>query len=104
MKEVEEVFTSVVALGELLYGVRHSTNPVQNRERVDAFTASIEILPCNRLTAEVYSRLKHGLRTRGRPIPDNDLWVAATAVQHGLVLASRDEHFGEIEELQQERW
>lgn len=63
----------------------------------------IDILPCDRLTAEVYSRLKHGLPTEGRPIPDNDPWVAATAVRYGLVLASRDEHFGEIAELQQER-
>ncbi|MEX2374317.1 MAG: type II toxin-antitoxin system VapC family toxin [Dehalococcoidia bacterium] len=104
LRQADEVFTSVVVLGELLFGARHSTRPTRNRERVEAFSASVTALPCDRLTAEVYSRLKQGLREKGRPIPDNDLWIAATAVQHGLVLGSRDDHFAEIEELRQETW
>jgi len=104
LQNVDEVFTSIIALGELLYGVRRSAHPTKNRDRVDDFTASLDALPCDRLTAEVHSRLKHGLRQKGTPIPDNDLWVAATAVQYALVLASRDEHFAEIEEVTQEAW
>lgn len=55
-------------------------------------------------TALQYGRIKQRLRRRGRPIPENDLWIAATAIQHQLVLASRDDHFTEVEGLTGERW
>jgi tRNA(fMet)-specific endonuclease VapC len=44
------------------------------------------------------------LRGEGRPIPENDLWIAATASEHGLVLVTRDEHFDRVEGLLVERW
>ena len=99
---LDEIFTSVVVIGELLYGARHSANSEANLELVADFASSITALPSDRMTAEAYGRLKHGLRAKGRPIPDNDLRVAATAVQHGLTLLSRDTHFEEIDELRHE--
>ena len=99
-----EVYISVVAVGELLYGARHSSNPAMNLERVAAFVAAIVVLPCDDVTAEVYARVKQDLRAKGRPIPDNDLWIAAAAIQHALVLINRDAHFEEIEELDQGTW
>jgi len=44
------------------------------------------------------------LRLKGRPIPENDLWIAAMALEHDLVLATRDAHFGEIDNLKVEMW
>jgi tRNA(fMet)-specific endonuclease VapC len=101
---LDEVYTNVVAVGELLYGARHSSNPAANLDRVAAFVAAIVVLPCDEATAEVYARVKQDLRAKGRPIPDNDLWIAAAAIQHGLVLVNRDAHFAQIEELEQETW
>lgn len=75
-----------------------------NLEHVAAFAAAIVILPADRETAEVYARIKQGLRSKGRPIPDNDLWIAATAIQHGVALLNRDAHFDEIDELASETW
>lgn len=102
--ELTEVFTSIVVIGELLYGARHSTNTASNLERVAAFAAAIEVLPADEKTADVYARIKLGLRNKGRPIPDNDLWIAATAIQHDTPLLHRDAHFDEIDELVSESW
>jgi tRNA(fMet)-specific endonuclease VapC len=101
---LDEVYTSVVVVGELLYGARHSSNPAANLERVASFVAAIVVLPCSEATAEVYARVKQNLRAKGRPIPDNDLWIASAAIQHELVLIHRDAHFEEIEGLERETW
>jgi tRNA(fMet)-specific endonuclease VapC len=101
---LDEVFTSVVAVGELLYGARHSSNRDVNLGRVSSFVSAIVVLPCNDATAEVYARVKQDLRAKGRPIPDNDLWIASAAIQHGLALLHRDAHFEQIEELEWETW
>lgn len=98
-----EFFTSVVAVGELIYGAHRSGQHRRNRAAVDRLLADLTVLPCDRLTAEVYARLKDDLRRRGRPVPENDLWIAATAVQHGATLVSRDDHFAEIGELEHDR-
>jgi tRNA(fMet)-specific endonuclease VapC len=97
---LDEVFTSVVVVGELLYGARHSSNPEANLGRVTSFVSAIVVLPCDGTTAEVYARVKQNLRAKGHPIPDNDLWIASTALQHGLALIDRDAHFDQIEELE----
>ncbi|NOY42526.1 MAG: type II toxin-antitoxin system VapC family toxin, partial [Planctomycetes bacterium] len=55
-------------------------------------------------TARVYGEIKTALRRKGRPIPDNDIWIAAVAIQHSLSLVSRDEHFANIERLSLVRW
>ena len=99
-----EVFTSVVVVGELLYGARHSSRPEVNLKRVVDFVAAIVALPCDEATAEVYARVKQQLRAKGRPIPDYDLWSAATAIQHELPLLHRDARFEEVEELQSQSW
>lgn len=104
LEEADEVYTSVVALGELYFGARRSGRPEENQARVDALAADVTILGCDRGTADAYARIKDRLLVKGRPIPDNDLWIAATAAQQGLTLASRDQHFQEIEDVTQVSW
>lgn len=104
LKALEEVYSNVVVIGELVYGARVSANSEANLERVAAFAAAVAVLPIDAGTAEVYGRIKHSLRAKGRPIPDNDLWIASSAVQHGLALLHKDAHFDEIEELTSQTW
>lgn len=104
LAQLDDVYTSAVVLGELLYGARHSAKRTQNLEKVTEFSLSIVVLPCDDQTAPAYARLKQGLRERGLPIPDNDLWIAATAVQHDLVLICDDAHFATLDELRRESW
>ncbi|HBQ28335.1 twitching motility protein PilT [Peptococcaceae bacterium SCADC1_2_3] len=99
-----KVFIPVIVLGELYYGARKSGQMEKNLARIEEFEASISVITCDTSTARVYGLIKDQLRKKGRPIPENDIWVAAVARQKGLVLVTRDAHFFEIENLKIENW
>jgi tRNA(fMet)-specific endonuclease VapC len=100
----DEVFISAVALAELFYGAFLSQQMEQNVARIEDLAEHSAILACDRGTAREYGLLKSQLRTKGRPIPESDLWIAAQARQHDLTLASADEHFAQVDDLRWERW
>jgi len=104
LAETESVFLPSIALGELYFGAFKSAHPDDNAERIDRLADSTAILYCDGTTALHYGRIKTTLRARGRPIPENDIWIAAIAQQHGLTVVSRDLHFREIENLSVEEW
>ena len=91
-------------IGELYYGARKSSRVKDNIARIDEFARNNVILSCDLETARRYGQVKDRLRQKGRPIPENDIWIAALALQYGLTLVSRDSHFGECEELTFETW
>ncbi|MDB5298079.1 MAG: PilT protein domain protein [Phycisphaerales bacterium] len=91
------VFLPLMVVGELYFGAEKSGRPVQNVARIDALIERIVVLPCDVATAREFGRIKGALRAKGRPIPDNDVWIAAAAVQHGLTLATRDAHFDAVD-------
>ena len=93
------VFLCVPVLGELRYGALASARVEQNLARLDDFAKAVAVLPCDKECAAFYSAVKFGLRKKGRPIPENDVWIAAIARQHRLSLISRDVHFQEVDEL-----
>jgi tRNA(fMet)-specific endonuclease VapC len=99
-----EVFVPIIVLGELYYGARKSAWSAKNIARIDDFAARSRILLCNLTTAQQYGEIKNALRAKGRPIPENDLWIAALAIQYGLTLATRDDHFGSIDGLTIVKW
>jgi tRNA(fMet)-specific endonuclease VapC len=99
-----EVFLPLTVVGELHYGAENSVRPDENHEKVAQLAASSSVLFCDLVTARRYGQIKHTLRLKGRPIPENDLWIAAIALQHGLTIISRDQHFSEIEGLSLEGW
>jgi len=100
----EEVFVPAVALGELYYGARKSGRSETNIAHIDEFAAAATVLSCDAITAQQYGRIKNELRLKGRPIPENDLWIAAIAAQHGLAVVSRDDHFAQVTGLPREVW
>jgi len=87
-----------VVLGELLAGFRGGKSERKNLEELEEFLCSprVVLLPVDRQTAGWYAEVWGALRARGRPIPTNDLWIAALALQHGHRLFTRDTHFREI--------
>ena len=99
-----EVSISVITIGELLFGAEKSARPAENRARAEAFADDCTVRSCDRGTARRYASIKHALRSKGRPIPENDIWIAATALEHGLALATRDKHFEEIDGLEVQAW
>ena len=102
--EATEIFVPSIVLGELYYGARKSSRVESNIQTVDQFAAANRILICDSTTAQHYGQVKNLLREKGRPVPENDIWIAATAKQHDLTLVSRDNHFDEVEGLSLERW
>jgi len=96
-----EISISTVVLGELLAGFAGGSRERRNREELAAFLDSprVVVRQVDEATADFYATVFTLLRQKGRPIPSNDLWIAATALQHGLILATRDEHFAEIDAL-----
>lgn len=99
-----EVFTPIIVLGELYYGARKSAWPATNIARIDEFAAGSSVLFCDLATAQQYGTTKNALRAKGRPIPENDLWIAALALQYSLTLASRDDHFSHIDGVTIAKW
>lgn len=93
------VYLCAPVLGELRYGALASSRVEQNLARLDEFAKALIVLPCDSDSTTFYSAIKHGLRKKGRPIPENDVWIAAIARQHKLTLISRDSHFEAIDEL-----
>jgi tRNA(fMet)-specific endonuclease VapC len=104
LAKAEEVFVPSIAIGELCYGARKSARAGENLARIDDFAASNVILGCDTETARRYGEIKNALRLKGRPVPENDIWIAAIAIQNDSILVSRDAHFGEIENLKVEVW
>ncbi|CAK8723358.1 MAG: tRNA(fMet)-specific endonuclease VapC [Candidatus Electronema aureum] len=100
----EEVFIPAAVIGELFYGARKSGRPAENAQRIEEFVADNVILSCDAETARLYGDVKSGLQRKGRPIPENDIWIAAVALQHNLILVSRDEHFEAIEWIRRATW
>ena len=90
---VSEVLVSLVVLGELYYGASYSARPRENAAEVGRFADTCTVVQIDMETARIYGLVKAELRRKGRPIPENDLWIAASARQHDLVLVTRDPHF-----------
>ena len=72
-------------------------SPPVNLTRIDDFAASVDVISCDAITAQYYGRIKDHLRSQGRPIPENDIWIAAVAMQHALPVATRDDHFKQVD-------
>ncbi len=102
--KAEDISVPAVVIGELFYGANKSGRPEKNSERIGRFASDNVILNCDTETAIWYGEIKDRLRKKGRPIPENDIWIAAIAFQHDLILISRDEHFREVEDLKLEEW
>jgi tRNA(fMet)-specific endonuclease VapC len=97
----EGVVLSSVVLGELLFGFRNGSRYDWNRARLDAFVATrhVTVVPVTLATAERFGLVAAQLRRRGTPIPTNDIWIAAHAMETGATLLSFDAHFERVDGL-----
>ncbi|CAG0946942.1 type II toxin-antitoxin system VapC family toxin [Geobacter sp.] len=101
LRRADYIAVNTVILGELLAGFRCGSKEKQNRWELDQFLDSprVEIISVDEETSEFYTQVFYELKQKGRPIPSNDLWLAASALQHGLALATYDGHFSHISGL-----
>ena len=99
-----DLFLSSIVIGELYFGACASGHKAANLRRIDDLVQGLEVLGCDLETARQYGDVKNDLRQKGRSIPENDVWIATIALQHGLTLVSRDTHFDEVSGLVRDTW
>ena len=95
VRDATEVLMSAVVIGELLYGFRNGSRFDRNATDLRSFLDNpyVSFVPVGPVTADRYSRIAAALRARGNPIPTNDVWIAAHAMETGADLVSADRHF-----------
>jgi tRNA(fMet)-specific endonuclease VapC len=101
---LSEFYISSVVLGELYVGINRVTNKIKHIKKLNSFLKLCTVLNADRSTAKHYGTLIANLYKKGIPIPTNDVWIAAIAIQHKLTLITLDKHFNEIEGLKLKKW
>ena len=98
LESVEEVVVPAAVVGELTYGFLKGTRSSANEAALNRFFEQdgVSFQPVTRNIAERYGYVKAALRKRGTPIPENDIWIAATALETGCRLLSYDGHFDKV--------
>ena len=94
----------VIVLGEFRYGISESRHREAYEAWLEANLPGFEVLPVTVETAHAYAILRADLKASGCPIPANDAWIAALALQHGLPVLSRDRHFDVVTGLERLKW
>ena len=104
LAEAERVYIPVTVLGELFAGFRGGSKEQWNRRKLKVFLGrpTVRVLQTSVEIADIYSEIVQRLRKKRRPIPTNDIWIAAHAMDCGAVLVSFDAHFEAVEGLR--RW
>ena len=101
LQSADSISVNPIVLGELQAGFQHGRYSDKNRNTLKHFLASprVHVLAMDEETAERYAVILNGLWTIGRPIPTNDLWIAASAMQYGLTILTTDAHFTHIAQV-----
>ncbi len=101
IRHAATIALSPVVLGELIGGFDCGTQAKKNREELTQFLSSsrIRIFPVTADTSVFYGQVYASLRNKGKPIPSNDIWIAAQALENGCVVCTYDRHFQEINGL-----
>ena len=94
----------VIVLGEFRYGIASSRHRAAYERWLANHLPAFEVLTITESTTLAYVRVRSALKKIGRPIPANDAWIAALAVEHGLTILSRDEHFDPVVGVRREGW
>ena len=101
VQEADEICLNPVVLGELIAGFIGGKRRKKNESELKTFLQSlrVKVLDVNSETAERYAVILNSLWKAGTPIPTNDIWIAATAMQHGLHLLTTDAHYQEVSQI-----
>ena len=97
----ELILISPIVLGELMFGFRNGSRFKQNMKELNSFLEHeiVDLAQIGKITSDRYSRIAAKLKSKGRPIPTNDIWIAAQSMEHGAELITSDRHFENIDGL-----
>lgn len=94
----------VIVLGEFRYGIAGSRHRATYEAWIDARLSDFDVLAVTSETTVTYAELRVALKASGRPIPANDAWIAALALQYRLNVLSRDAHFDNVSGIERRTW
>ena len=93
-----------IVVGEYRYGLARSRHRKLLSSLLDELIRESTILVIDLDTTSAYAAVRERLRVKGRPLPENDVWISALAIQHGFEVVSRDAHFDEVAGLKRHTW
>ena len=99
IQRFETIYLPVPVIGELHFGALNSQRPQENLRRVQKLVHRCRILSIHSKTAMTYAQIRLQLKEKGKPIPENDIWIAALCRSKSLPLATEDAHFLEVDDL-----
>jgi tRNA(fMet)-specific endonuclease VapC len=99
MNKVSIHYTSVIVAGELYFAAFNSSRREKNLKAFQNALSYITVIPIDGAVCMSYAEIKLSLRKKGRPVPENDIWIAACAHAYDLSVATLDSHFSEISQI-----
>jgi len=100
----DSIAVPVIVLGEYRFGIAQSRHRASYENWLQEWISSVIVLDIDEETSQSYATLGLELRRKGRPIPTNDLWIAALCRQHALPIVSRDQHFDLVPGIRRLSW
>lgn len=94
----------VIVVGEYRFGLQRSRHRKQLAALLDELVAESDLLLVDDHTTLHYAQVREALRAKGRPLPENDVWIAALCRQHERALVTRDSDFQHVASLTAVRW
>jgi tRNA(fMet)-specific endonuclease VapC len=104
IEKSEEVYIPIIVVGELYYGAAFSSHVQKNIKEIKKLTSNYNVLLIDEEASFHYGNIKTALRKIGKPIPENDIWIAAIALRYELIVVTRDNHFKIIDSISLQNW
>ncbi|GAC1303491.1 MAG: hypothetical protein NVSMB24_09580 [Mucilaginibacter sp.] len=104
INELPSFYISSIVLGELYIGINRVVNKSKHLNKLTSFLELCTVLNIDKTTARLFCEITASLYKKGKPIPTNDVWIAASVIQHNFTLISYDKHFKEIDNILLESW
>lgn len=104
INKLKEFYIPSIVVGELYVGVNRVTNKAKHLKMLQSFLKLCTVLDADSETAMYYGEMMAALYKKGKPVPTNDVWIAAIAKQYELTVITKDKHFKEIEGISIKHW
>lgn len=99
LRKIKPLYISSIVFGELSYGVEKAMRKEKHLKQLLEFTKLCSVIPITKATSIIYGKLKKQLKIKGKPIPENDIWIAAHAIEYNAILLSNDKHLKFVDGL-----
>ncbi len=95
LAKADKIYISTISLGELFAGFKEGIKEKENKKLLEKFLGKpqVEVIDVDKETAEIFGEIKYKLIKIGKPLPINDVWIAACAIEEGAVIVTYDKHF-----------